>query len=176
MKKLLCATLAMLLALSLAACGVPAATESPLPQPEESPPAAAAPADVTFADPVLEAMVRGAMGKPEGGITVAEAEAVTRLNLSMEWQRYVSEETTVKDIGGLESFINLESLDLSFHAVTDITPLAGLKSSLRCRFAAIRSPISRRSRADEPESADTFRLRGVGLQPACETGQPECLV
>ncbi len=127
MKKLLCATLAMLLALSLAACGVPAATESPLPQPEESPPAAAAPADVTFADPVLEAMVRGAMGKPEGGITVAEAEAVTRLNLSMEWQRYVSEETTVKDIGGLESFINLESLDLSFHAVTDITPLAGLK-------------------------------------------------
>ena len=28
---------------------------------------------VTFADPVLEAMVRGSMGKPEGDITLAEA-------------------------------------------------------------------------------------------------------
>lgn len=82
---------------------------------------------VTFADPTLEAMVRGTMGKPEGDITVAEAEAVTRLNLSIEWQRYISEETPIKDIGGLESFTNLESLDLSFHAITDITPLAGLK-------------------------------------------------
>lgn len=35
--------------------------------------------------------------------------------------------TPIKDIGGLESFTNLESLDLSFHAITDITPLAGLK-------------------------------------------------
>ena len=30
------------------------------------------------------------------------------------------------DIDGLEYFKNLESLDLSFHAITDITPLAGL--------------------------------------------------
>lgn len=82
---------------------------------------------VTFADPVLEAMVRAAMGKPECDITMAEAEAVTRLNLSIEWQRYVSQETPIKDIGGLENFTNLESLDLSFNAITDITPLAGLK-------------------------------------------------
>ena len=82
---------------------------------------------VMFTDPVLEAMVRATMGKPEGGITVAEAEAVTRLNLSIEWQRYISEETPIKDIDGLEYFENLESLDLSFHAITDITPLAGLK-------------------------------------------------
>ncbi len=82
---------------------------------------------VTFADPVLEAMVRGAMGKPEDDITVVEAAAVTRLSLSTEWQRYISQETLIKDIGGLENFTNLESLDLSFHAVTDITPLAGLK-------------------------------------------------
>jgi internalin A len=82
---------------------------------------------VTFADPVLEAMVRATMGKPEGHITVADAETVTRLNLSIEWQRYISQETLIKDIGGLEYFKNLESLDLSFHAITNITPLAGLK-------------------------------------------------
>lgn len=123
MKKTLCVTMALLLALGLAACGAPVATPTSAP----SPSAAAAPAVVTFTDPVLEAMVRGSMGKPEGGITVAEAEAVTRLNLSNEWRRYVSGETPVKDISGLEYFKNLESLDLSFHAITDITPLAGMK-------------------------------------------------
>ena len=90
-------------------------------------PAEASASVITFADPVLETLVRATMGKPEGGITVAEAEAVTRLSLSTEWQRYISQETPIKDIGGLESFTDLESLDLSFHAITDITPLAGLK-------------------------------------------------
>lgn len=120
MKKTLSALLALVLALGLTACGAPAATASPS---AETP----APSVVTFADPALEAMVRGAMGKPEGGITVAEAGAVTRLNLSMEWQRYISGETPIRDISGLEYFKNLESLDLSFHAIIDITPLAGLK-------------------------------------------------
>ena len=90
-------------------------------------PAEASAGVITFADPVLETMVRATMGEPEGSITVAEAEAITRLSLSTEWQRYISQETPIKDIGGLESFTNLESLDLSFHAITDITPLAGLK-------------------------------------------------
>ena len=120
MKSLLRIMLTISLALSLTACGAPAAT-APSPTPS------AASDTVTFSDPVLEAMVRGSMGRPEGDITVSEAEAVTRLNLSIEWQRYISEETLIKDIGGLESFTNLESLDLSFHAITDITPLAGLK-------------------------------------------------
>ncbi len=44
---------------------------------------------VTFADPVLEAMVRGSMGKPEGDITLAEA-GRTRMNLSNELQHYYS--------------------------------------------------------------------------------------
>ncbi|MCE5234834.1 MAG: hypothetical protein ABFC62_10700 [Clostridiaceae bacterium] len=120
MKKTLCVLLAVLLDIGLAACA--AAPLSPSPAGETP-----APAIVTFADPVLEAMVRATMGRPEGGITVAEAEAVTRLNLSVEWQRHASEVTPITDIGGLESFTNLESLDLSFHAIADITPLAGLK-------------------------------------------------
>lgn len=125
MKKMRFILPALLLALGLAACGMPAAAEAPTPKPAaESTPE---PRVVVFADPVLEAMVRATMGKPEGDVTMAEAEAVTRLNLSIEWQRYVSKGTPIQDIGGLESFRNLESLDLSFHAITDITPLAGLK-------------------------------------------------
>ncbi len=119
MKSLLRIMLTIWLALSLTACGAPTATAP-------SPTTSAALDTVTFSDPVLEAMVRGSIGKPQGDITVAEAESVIRLNLSNEWQRYVSQETTIKDIDGLEYFKNLESLDLSFHAITDITPLTGL--------------------------------------------------
>lgn len=84
------------------------------------------PAVVKFADPVLEAMVRGTMGKLEGDITMAEAESLTRLNLSNEWQRFIPGNTVIRDIGGLEHFKNIETLDLSYHAITDISPLKGL--------------------------------------------------
>jgi hypothetical protein len=81
---------------------------------------------VTFADPSLEAMICETIGKPEGDITMAEAESIERLNLGIEWQGYNAEVTPIRDIGGLEYFTNLESLDLSYHAITDISSLAGL--------------------------------------------------
>ncbi len=90
--------------------------------------AACAPKAVTFADPVLEAMVRGAMGKPKGSITVADVEAVTRLSLGIEWQQDDPEAARIKDLSGLENFKNLEVLDLSCHAITDVTPIVGLKN------------------------------------------------
>ena len=71
--------LATLLSILLAGCGASTAITTP---PKS---VAIAPTVVTFADPVLEAMVRAAIGKPEGKITVVEAKAVTRLNLSNEW-------------------------------------------------------------------------------------------
>lgn len=121
MKKILCGTLAAMLALGVFACGAPAdAVPSPAAE------AVAATETVAFADPVLERMVRASVGKPEGDITVAEAEAVTELNLSFEWRQYLSDAVQIQDIGGLEYFKNLEHLDLSFHAITDVTPLAGL--------------------------------------------------
>jgi internalin A len=123
--------LAIVLLISLAACSAPTS------EPEESTTPSTAPSTapsatqesqetVVFADPVLEAMVRGTMGKPEGAITVADAGAVTRLDISFDWQQYVSGATPIADLSGLEHFRNLESLDLSLHAITDITPLASL--------------------------------------------------
>lgn len=121
MKKMLGIIMAVLMALGLAACGAPISTET------TSPSASADTfAVVVFADPALEARVRAAMGKPEGDITAAEAEAVTEMYLGIEWQMDVSEETQIKDLGGLEYFKNLQSLSLSSNAVTDISTLAGL--------------------------------------------------
>ncbi len=134
MKKLLTKLPAFFLAIILTACGTPAVSTTPatpvtaVPAVTMSPqmPATEAPAVVTFTDPVLEEMVRGAMGRPQGDITAAEAGAVTRLNLSAETQQYISEETPIKNISGLENFTNLEELELSYQAVTDLSPLEGL--------------------------------------------------
>jgi hypothetical protein len=121
----------VLLTITLAACSTPAVTTtSSNPAVEvtttSSPVETSTPVVVTFADPVLEAMIRGAMGKPEGEITLAEAQAVTMMNFSNELQSYISEVTSIKDLSGLENFTSLETLDLSNHAVTDISPLQEL--------------------------------------------------
>lgn len=121
MKKTLYILLAALLAIGFAACGAPTATTTP------SFSASTVPAVVTFADPVLEAMVRGAMGKPEGDITVAEAQAVTRMDFSNVWSQYLPDQAElIHDLGGLEAFTNLESLDLSDQSIIDISALQGL--------------------------------------------------
>ena len=81
---------------------------------------------IVFNDQVLEQKVREIMGKPNGDITVADAEAVTELDASVEWQQHIPEETQIKDIGALRYFKNLKRLTLTFNRITDITPLAGL--------------------------------------------------
>ena len=131
MKKSFCNLLTALMAIGLAACSAPTAITIPSNPVAEvtttsSPVETSVPVVATFADPVLEAMIRGAMGKTEGDITLAEAQAVTRMNFSNELQSYISEETPIKDLSGLENFISLETLDLSSHAVTDISPLQEL--------------------------------------------------
>lgn len=123
MKKTIALLSVLIMLLSLAACGTlgsePQGSVAPSATPELR-------ETVAFSDPVLEAMVRGTMGKPEGDISAAEAAAVTRLDLSADWERNTPEWTPVKDLDGLEYFTGLESLDLSEHAITDITPLARL--------------------------------------------------
>ncbi|NPV75961.1 MAG: hypothetical protein HPY59_06240 [Anaerolineae bacterium] len=120
-----------LLTIILTACSAPAVTTPPSnPVAEVTTTSSLVettmPLIVTFADPALEAMIRGSMGKTEGDLTLAEAQAVTRMNLSNELQNYISEGTPIKDLNGLENFTNLETLDLSNHAVTDLSPLRGL--------------------------------------------------
>ena len=124
MKKTILICFVVLFTLCVAACASPAAAGiTPEPQAEAT---ATPQQNVSFTDPLLDKMVRAAMNKPEGDITIAEAEAVKELKLSIEWQPQPAEGTQIKDISGLESFKNLENLELQFHAISDISPLAGL--------------------------------------------------
>ena len=77
-----------------------------------------------FDDPVLEKGIRAALNKPTGDITFAEAATLKELELSIDFES--PEEMMIKDLSGLEHFVNLEMLGMQFHAITDIRPLAGL--------------------------------------------------
>lgn len=134
--------IAMMLVLGTAACGssgdegqagtttppttaTPTTSTQPPTTQSTAPPTTAPAADVVvFNDPVLEQGIRDALGKPEGDITFAEAATLKELHLDIPWQS--PEEMMIKDISALEHFVNLEGLDMQFHAITDISPLAGL--------------------------------------------------
>ena len=145
MKRFLTILILITLIGTLAACAPPASGPTSTLTPHEAPEAAPEQA-VAFADPVLEAMVRAAMGKPDGDITVTDAEAVSVLNLSFEWRRLLPEAAPIRKIGGLEYFKNLESLDLSFREITDVALLAGLSKlamlSLRGNLVEDISPLA----------------------------------
>ena len=107
MKKRLLAALSLLAALHLTGCAAPAATETPrsatmepaaLVSPGTNKEAEAEP-PVKFSDPVLEAMIRATMGKPTGDISAAEAQAVTSLNLSLDWQESLSDGMKITNPG-----------------------------------------------------------------------------
>lgn len=102
MKKKACVLALGLLLLSLAGCG---AQEAP-----------AAEETVVFSDGVLEQMVRTAIDRPDGGITVSEAQAVTALDLRMDGNDW--SQPRIHDLDALRYFSNLQSLDLSW-AVQD---------------------------------------------------------
>ncbi len=145
MKKPFAILLVVVMVCALAACSSPASepdgTPAPTQQPTHEPTQT-----VEFTDTTLESMVRAAMGKLDGDITAAEAEAVTVLNLSFEWQRLLPDAAPVREIDGLEYFKNLKSLDLSFHEITDISPLSGLSKlsvlSLRANPVADIAPLA----------------------------------
>ena len=140
MKRVFCIIMVVMLTLGLAACAAPAAEKTAGPKESSKPDA------IVFNDPVLEAKVRISMNKPEGGITVAEAEAATELQLSNEWQQDMPEEIMIKDISALKYFINLRELDIEFNAVADIRVLEQLQKLelLKLRGNAISdlSPIA----------------------------------
>lgn len=154
MKKGLCIILVALIGISLVACGAHTREEA---------------LDiVVFNDSVLESMIKKAMDKGQGSITYTEAALVTELNLGIQWQQHIPEETQIKDITGLKHFINLTSLDLSFHGITDITPLAelnGLKS-LKLQGCPIvdYSPLENiYQKLEEKDFTIAFTLSGLGF-------------
>ncbi len=150
MKKTLLVFLVTLLVLGMAACGEPAAQQAteptqtaasgeapdmeqtpepvvePVPEPTEEPMPEPV---VVFTDPVLEELVRKAINKAEGDITLAEAEAVRELNLQMDGNDWSL--PRIADVSDLKQFPNLTGLTLNWALSDsdfdfDLTPLAGL--------------------------------------------------
>ena len=127
MKRILICLLSILLVSSLFACassGDQAAAQ------ETAAPAAEPTAEpvIEFNDPVLEQMIRDAMGIPEGDITIAQAEGVTELDLQLEGGASIPR---VSDLSALRYFTNLTSLNLSWTMYNngndvDISPLSSL--------------------------------------------------
>lgn len=145
MKKLVCCLTAALLMLGTAACAAPQTAEEPQPTPEaiavetgasdaSAAPTAAASTDqvIDFGDDVLEALVREAMNRPTGDITVADAEAVT--DLDMQQQGVDPNQPYIHNLDALKYFKNLTYLGLGYavqnaddpSAPIDISSFAGM--------------------------------------------------
>ena len=134
MKRLVCCLTAAVLLFGTVGCAasvmpvVPDATPgttnaTPQPQPDDV---------IAFDDEALEAYVRAAIGKPEGDVTRADAEAVTELELSQ--MGVEKDQPYIHNLSALQYFTNLTYLGLGYAvqneqdptAPVDISPLAGL--------------------------------------------------
>lgn len=146
MKKLVCCLTAALLMLGTTACAAPQMAEEPQPTPQavavetSAPDASAVPtaADATtgqviaFGDDVLESLVRESMKRPTGDITIADAEAVTELE--MQQQGVDPNQPYIHNLDALKYFKNLTYLGLGYAVLNaddptapiDISPLAGM--------------------------------------------------
>lgn len=116
----------LLLPAALCAATLPACSDDPENKPEPAPENR----PVQFADPVLEARLKAVEpaidADGDGVITRGEALAVTALDFSFETPDEAEGAERIADISGLEHFLNLETLGLRYHAITDATPLEGL--------------------------------------------------
>jgi Leucine-rich repeat (LRR) protein len=143
-KNVLLVCLAVLFTLCLAACAAPAAkqqdtiaasSEVPIPTPIATPEPAPI---VVFTDSALETKVREQMGKPEGDITLSEASAVVKLDLSNESPDVMnSKNGGIHDISDLRYFTSLEDLNLSYNEIHDLSPLAELTTLKYLGFTGI---------------------------------------
>ena len=131
MKNRLCLLFVIVLAVLLAAC-TQTATETP--QVSTSPESSAE--AITFTDPALEAMVRKHLEKPNGSVTIADAEKVVYLNLSQA--ENTPESGKIRDISSLKYFKNLHELNIGNNLIEDINVLAEMP-----RLELIEAPQNR---------------------------------
>ncbi len=75
--------------------------------------------EITFPDPVFEAVIREALDMPSGNITHEDVLAITELSAVGVWEG-------ITDITGIEYCTNLTDLSLYYHQIADISSLSGL--------------------------------------------------
>ena len=146
MKKRFSLFLLLVLVCLLSACSAGAkpaeatdVTATPVATATPAPTATEAPEVIVFTDAYFEDAVRTALNKPEGDITVPEAQAVTVLDLrNADWDAMNAENGGIKDISDLKYFPNLTELHLDFNDVQDLSPLSGLPNLTMLSFNAVR--------------------------------------
>ncbi len=152
--------LILLIASTVSCAGSP--TVAPTPTPTAVPVKS-----VQFTDAAFEAKARNAMGKPTGVITVEEAEAVTKLDLSNHSfdDMKANPDLDVRDIADLAYFPKLETLNLSYNSVTDISALSLVPSLTELGMTGIRAN-------DFSPLKDLTKLRFLTIQWIYKSGQP----
>lgn len=149
MKKFLSLSMLLFLVCSLFACSAgvkpagataaPEVTATPEATATQAPTATEAPEVIVFTDAYLEDAVRTAMNKPDGDITVPEAQAVTVLDLrNADWDAMNAENGGIKDISDLKYFPNLTELHLDYNDIQDLSPLSNLTNLETLSFNAVR--------------------------------------
>jgi internalin A len=128
MKRIISALLIVALLVLAAACAAKPSEPKATPKEVKEP-------VVVFTDPVLEELIRKAINRPEGDITLAEAETITALNLEMEGGTPIPR---IEDLSDITQFPNLTSLQLGWALYEpgcnmDISPLAALEK-LECLY------------------------------------------
>ncbi len=151
MKKLICMLLFFTLVLSLAGCkGTDTASSGTTgtEQVETTSESVKGTEVIVFTDEALENIVRKQLGKTAGDITVAEAEAVTELDLQLPGNDWSI--PRISDLSDLKYFPNLTSLNLSWamnkQGGVDLTPLSILTKlenlALACTMVKDIQPLS----------------------------------
>lgn len=102
---------------------------------------------ITFPDSYLEEAIRAALNKPQGDITVTDAQSLTTLDVSnADWDAMNAKGGGIKDLSGLEHFTNLTELHLDMNDIAEFTPLAALTKLETLSFNGVRvkdlSPLS----------------------------------
>ena len=82
---------------------------------------------VVFDDPVLEAALRKEVGIPQGDVTDKDLAKVTSLGIGRNYEQNPDPSTQVHSVAVLAYCTKLNSLQLNFQNITDISPLANLK-------------------------------------------------
>ena len=133
-KRIVCCLTAALALVGMVGCAASVAPVVPDDVSPDSGVTTQTPSDevIVFDDDALEAYVRDVIGKPEGDITIADAQAVTELELSQ--MGVDKDQPYIHNLTALKYFTNLTYLGLGYAvqnaddpmAPIDISPLAGL--------------------------------------------------
>lgn len=99
---------------------------------------------IHWSEPVIEQAVRDKLAKPEGSITVEEAESIDEIRINYRGLKNISDlgflknlttlclsENEISDISVLSRLTKLKELDLDHNKIRDISALGGLRNLTR---------------------------------------------